>query len=77
MTMDQAAFFLAGSIMVALGFIIICAGFITVNNLLNRYWKPVQLFKWLDYKETQQYLTHEELEKMVDKIVEKRKDKNE
>ena len=75
--MNQAAFFLAGSIIVALGFIIICAGIIVVNNLLNQYWKPVQLFKWVEYKDSHNYPTHDELEKMVDKIIEQRKDKNE
>ena len=46
MDMDQAAVFLAGSILTMLGFIIVVAGIIVINNLLAKYWKPVKLFEW-------------------------------
>lgn len=40
--MDQAAVFLAGSILTGLGFIAIMASIVVVNNMLAKYWKPVQ-----------------------------------
>lgn len=44
MSMDQAATWFAGSILVTLGFLVIIAGVIVVNNLLHKYWKPVRIF---------------------------------
>ncbi len=42
--MDQAATFLASSILIMLAAIIIIAGILIVNNLLNKYWKPINIF---------------------------------
>jgi hypothetical protein len=44
MDMDQAAIFLAGSILTALGFVVIVAAVVAVNNIIHRYWKPVRIF---------------------------------
>ena len=44
MDMDQAAVFLAGSILTALGFVILVAGIVAINNIVHRYWKPVKFF---------------------------------
>jgi len=44
MDMDQAAVFLAGSILTALGFVVVIGAAILVNNLLSKYWKPVRIF---------------------------------
>ena len=44
MNMDQAAVFLAGSILIALGFTVVVAAAVFVNNILHRYWKPVSIF---------------------------------
>jgi hypothetical protein len=44
MDMDQAAVWLAGSILTMLGLVVIVAGVIVVNNLLHKYWKPVRIF---------------------------------
>ena len=44
MDMDQAAVFLAGSILTAIGFIVIVAAVVAVNNIIHRYWKPVRIF---------------------------------
>ena len=44
MDMDQAAVFLAGSILTAIGFIVIVAAVVAVNNIIHRYWKPIQIF---------------------------------
>ena len=44
MDMDQAAVFLAGSILTALGFLVIIGAVVIVNNILHKYWKPVKIF---------------------------------
>lgn len=42
--MDQAAVFLAGSILTMLGFVVVIAGIVAINNILHKYWKPVAIF---------------------------------
>ena len=44
MDMDQAAVFLAGSILTMLGFVVVVAGVIAINNLIHKFWKPVRIF---------------------------------
>jgi hypothetical protein len=44
MDMDQAAVFLAGSILTMMGFIVVVIGFVVINNIINKYWKPVRIF---------------------------------
>jgi len=44
MDMDQAAVWLAGSILTMLGMIVVAAGVIIINNLIHKYWKPVKIF---------------------------------
>ena len=49
MDRDQAAVWLAGSILFSLGLIVVVAGIVAINNLLHKYWKPVRVFKFLEY----------------------------
>jgi hypothetical protein len=44
MDMDQSAVFLAGSILTALGFVVLIAAVVAVNNIIAKYWKPVRIF---------------------------------
>ena len=44
MDMDQAAVFLAGSILTAVGGVVIVGAVVAVNNIIHRYWKPIQIF---------------------------------
>jgi hypothetical protein len=44
MDMDQAAVFLAGSILTMLGFVVVVAAIVAINNILHKYWKPVTIF---------------------------------
>ena len=44
MDMDQAAVFLAGSILTMLGFIVVIAAMVVINNILHKYWKPIRIF---------------------------------
>ncbi len=44
MDMDQAAVFLAGSILTALGFVAVAIGIVVINNIIARFWRPVRIF---------------------------------
>ena len=65
--MDQAAVWLAGSILTVLGFVVIVAGVVIVNNILHKYWKPVRIFthdSWFVMPPVR-YATDEELAKVA------------
>ena len=40
MDMDQAAVFLAGSILTVIGCLVILGGIVVANNIVAKYWKP-------------------------------------
>jgi hypothetical protein len=66
MDMDQAAVFLAGSILTVMGFIVVVAGIVAINNILHKYWKPVRMFtadSW-HFNPPVRYVTEEELAKL-------------
>jgi hypothetical protein len=42
--MDQAAVWLAGSILTMLGFVVVVSGVIVINNIIHRFWKPMNIF---------------------------------
>lgn len=44
MNIDQASVFLAGSVLTMLGFVVVVAGIVVINNILHKYWKPVRVF---------------------------------
>jgi hypothetical protein len=46
--MDQAAVFLASSILIGLSAILIFAVILIINNLLHRHWKPFNLYRIVD-----------------------------
>jgi len=43
MDMDQAAVFLAGSVLTVMGFLVILGGVVVANNIIHKYWKS---FGW-------------------------------
>ena len=45
MDMDQAAVFLAGSVLVMMGFVIIVVGVVVINNIIHKYWKHLGWLK--------------------------------
>jgi hypothetical protein len=59
MVMDQAAAWLAGSILFVLGTVVIVIGIVIINNILHNYWKPVQFFKWAEHPPTR-FMTDDE-----------------
>jgi len=68
MTMDQSAVFLAGSILTALGFVVVILAIVVVNNVLHKYWKPVRIFtsdSWAPFSVHSRYATEEELNRIA------------
>jgi hypothetical protein len=45
MNMDQAAIFLAGSVLTMMGFVVITVGVVVINNIVHKYWKPLGWFR--------------------------------
>lgn len=76
MTLEQAAVFLSSSILIATGVIILIAGAIVVNNLINRFWKPVTIFTRESFSifgghhlnDPIQNLSQEEYDKLVENL---------
>ena len=63
MSMDQAAVWLAGSILTTLGFIVVVSGIIVINNIIHRFWKPVNIFtpeSWKGFHPPVQYTDKED-----------------
>jgi hypothetical protein len=60
MNLDQAANFFTGSILIMLGFVVITMGIVAINYLLHRFWKPVQMFRFLDYPQPRFMTSKEE-----------------
>jgi hypothetical protein len=56
MTLTEAANFLTGSILFALGAIVISGMILVINNMFTRYWKPIT---WLKFEQVHPY--HQEL----------------
>jgi hypothetical protein len=71
--MDQAAVWLAGSILISLGFVVLIVAAVIVNHILHKYWKPVRIFtpeSW-NINPPIRYATPEEMEKLATKLNEK------
>lgn len=66
--MDSAAVFLAGSILYALGLLIILGGIIIANNLIHKFWKSFgwKVFPTWVHEQNPRFATDEEL-KALDK----------
>jgi hypothetical protein len=64
MDMDQAAVFLAGSILTIVGFLVILGGVIIANNIIYKYWKSFgwTFFGWMSHPEPTRFMTQEEFD---------------
>jgi len=74
MDMDQAAVFLAGSVLTALGFIVIIIGLVVVNNIISRYWKPIRIFtedSWVGFTSSARFAEPPEIEKTKEPTLKK------
>lgn len=67
MSMESAAVFMSASILITIGIVVITIGVIIINNLFDRYWKPVKMFKY-EYRPV--YYRQDEPVSEVDKTVE-------
>lgn len=69
MDIDKSAVFLAGSVLIMLGFVVIVAGCVVINNILHKYWKPIRIFtadSWHPFGGTlPRYATDDELAKIT------------
>ena len=68
MNIDQASTFLIGSILVGLGCIVLVGTVAVINNILSRYWRPVDLGSILPRALTDQprrFATEEELARIA------------
>ena len=77
MDIDKSAIFLAGSVLIMLGFVVIVACSIVINNILHKYWKPVRIFtadSWQPFGGTSlpRYATEEELAKIAPRLNEEK-----
>jgi hypothetical protein len=63
--MDQAATWLAGSILTMLGFIVVVCGVIIINNIIHRFWKPMNIFTPESWREFQPPVHYEDKEDPV------------
>ena len=68
MDMDQAAVFLAGSVLTILSVIVIVAGVVLINNIIHRYWKSFgwKLFPVYLDQPTPRFAEPHEVDKSVD-----------
>ena len=44
MTIEQAAIFLASSILLMMGLVVITFGAVVISMILHKFWKPIKLF---------------------------------
>ncbi len=67
MDMDQAAVFLAGSVLTMLGLIVLVAGAVVINNIIHKYWKS---FGWKFFPaywdNAPRFVDSQEVDKSVD-----------
>ena len=49
MEIAQAATFLAGSILVCLGIVVIGLALVVLNNIFHKYWKPLHIWQFHVY----------------------------
>lgn len=59
MNMDQAAVFLAGSVLTALGFLVILGAVLIANNLIAKYWKSWG-WTFMSWNDPSRFMTAEE-----------------
>ena len=76
MDMDQAAVFLAGSVLTVLGFLVVLGGVLIANNLVAKYWKSWG-WQWMPTwvsEHDHRFISHEEAEKIAPTLKEETKD---
>ena len=69
MDIEQAATFMAGSILIMVGFIVIVAGIVTINNIIYKHWKS---FGWKIFPDVGKFAEPTEISKTSEPILEKK-----
>lgn len=74
MNMDQAATWLAGSVLTMMGFVVVVVGVLIINNLIAKYWKSWG-WKLTVFPDTapSRFMTEEEAAKVAPTLDEKNK----
>lgn len=81
MDMNQAAVFMAGSLLFSVGVVILVIAAVIINNVIERYWKPVTIFTREsftlfgtahNFNDPMQNLTQEEYDKLSSYLIELR-----
>ena len=75
MDMDNAAVFLAGSILYAMGIVVILICIVVCNNIIHKYWKSFG-WKWMPnwmHEEQPRFASQEELNRIAPTLDEKSK----
>ena len=73
--MDQAAVFLAGSVLTALGFVAVVIGLVVINNIMARFWKPIRIFtedSWNSVGSSARFAEPLEVEKSQEPTIDKK-----
>lgn len=60
MNIETAGAFLSSSILMVIGFVVIVSGIVMINNILNKFWKPVQFIRFVD-TDPKRFATEEEV----------------
>lgn len=65
MTVESAATFLASTILVGAGAVLVCIVLVVINNIFSKFWKPVKLWIPSYLHEHPRFATPEEMEKIA------------
>jgi hypothetical protein len=84
MDITNSANFLASSILMMLGTIVIIIGAVVINNILHKYWKPVRMFTVDSFTmfggnengHSKVFVTQEELQRITPILEEMQTEKN-
>ena len=74
MDMDQAAVFLAGTILISLAVIVIAVTAVVINYIIGCYWKPVRVFtadSWQGFGSNTRFAEPHEIEKTQEPVLKK------
>jgi hypothetical protein len=74
MDMDNAATFLAGSVLTMIALVAIVIGIVVINNIIARYWKPMKIFtedSWASWGTNSRFAEPQEVDK--EPLLEKKK----
>lgn len=55
MEISQAANFLAASILISLGVVVIGIACVVLNNIAHKYWKPIKVWQFHSHPDMQAY----------------------